>query len=239
MRGRVYVHSKWLVLLGATCALVGCQNFSNPFAGPPPAYKTQYGLTPSQRIDRLAALARQMGGTPPAEQRRMSASLTAELAKEQDPLVRRGLVRTLGAITTRDADATLQAALKDPSALVRMAACEAWGRRTGPAAVGALATMLHGDEEVDVRIAASRALGQIPSTEAARVLGTALDANDPAIQLSAMEALRRTTGREFGDDINNWHRYLAGRPTAPAKSGSPIQQASAVMASPPSAAVSR
>ena len=219
-----------LVLAMITWAVaVGCQQLSHPFGGPEPAYKSQYGLTPQQKIDRLATLASQLGGQTAQQQLQMSRDLTAALSEEADPLVRRALIRALGAITVPQAEATLQAALRDPSTLVRQAACEAWGRRQGPAAVQALAEVLKADEEVDVRLAASRALGQIGSPAATRVLGTALDANDPAIQLVAMQALRNATGRNLGDDVNQWYRYLAQQPAATMPSGPVIQQATALV----------
>ncbi len=103
--------------------------------------------------------------------------------------------------------------MDDPDRQVRVAACEAWGRHGGDAqAVALLAEAMRSDVEADVRLAAARALGETKNPAATAPLGEALNDPDPAMQYQAALALKKTTGKDFGDDIGRWQRYVRGEP---------------------------
>jgi HEAT repeat protein len=235
---RMPTTTRWLLGTIALTLLAGCQSFSNPFAGPPPQYKTSYGLTPRQKIQRLEQLAVELPRKSPQEQQQLTKELTATLAKEQDPLLRRSLVHAIGALTDPDSNPMLLAATNDPSPHVRVAACEAWARRSGEAATSALSSLLANDADTDVRLAAARALGQIRSPQAIQLLRSALDSNDPALQMTAMQSLRTLTGQGLGDNVNDWHKYLASRQQQvgrPSDSEHRVVEASALMPAVPAA----
>jgi HEAT repeat protein len=217
-----------------TCLVVagvgGCSGFSNPFTGPPPAYKTSYGLTPKEKIAQLAQLATELPSKSAPEQQQITQKLTVELAAEGDPLLRRSLVQAIGALNDSYSNPTLLAAANDASPLVRIAAAEAWSRRPGETATPALSKLLIDDNDQDVRLAAAKALGNVRSPQSLQLLSNALDDTNPALQLTVMESLRRVTGQELGNDVNTWFRYLAGQTNQPAAAASrPVVQASAIM----------
>jgi HEAT repeat protein len=91
---------------------------------------------------------------------------------------------------------------------VRVAACEAWSRRGGPEAVHALSKVLHGDTELDVRLAAARALGALRDRTAIPALGLALEDANPALQWRAIQSLKAVSGRDFGDNVPAWRQFV-------------------------------
>ena len=66
------------------------------------------------------------------------------------------------------------------------------------------------DTNVDVRIAATTALGRFQGPQAIQALGEALDDSDPAIQYLAMESLRQSTGEKLGNDVRQWKQLVQG-----------------------------
>lgn len=207
-----------LVALFATglVSLVGCMNgrtmeLRNPFESAPPAYKTQYGLAPAQKVDRLRVLTDQVARMDATQQSNVCQELITTLKKERDPILRRELVKALGAVPLPQAAEGLHFAAEDDYTQVRIAACEAWGRRNDPQASGALAAILAEDGDVDVRLAASEALARRPQGESIPHLAATLEDRDPAVQLATMEALRNATGADIRDDVNEWLAFLNAR----------------------------
>lgn len=200
-----------LLILTTGCIDLGKPKFENPFNNsPPPAYKTQYGLTPNQKVDRLRQLAVDCRSMSPDQQVATTRELITTLTNESNPILRRELVRTLGGMAVPDATEGLQLALDDENEQVRIAACEAWGRRSDAQAVDMLASVLSEEEDVDVRLAASQALARRSDQSAIMHAAATLEDRDPAIQLATMESLRAATGVSIGDNIDEWKTYLAG-----------------------------
>ena len=75
-------------------------------------------------------------------------------------------------------------------------------------AVKLLVELLRTDVNVDVRLAAAKALGETRSPAAVAPLGDALADTDPAMQYQAVLAVQQATGKDFGDDVGRWQRYL-------------------------------
>jgi HEAT repeat protein len=169
-------------------------------------------VTPRQRIAKLREEADLAASKSPAERKTVSDRLVAEIQKENDPLIRREIVRTLGKYPGPAADAIMKAALNDPDSQVRIAACESWGRPNDAEAIKLLAEALHSDVEFDVRMAAARALGETRNIAAKDALGEALADNDPAMQYQAVLSLKKATGKDLGEDIDAWQRYVRGEP---------------------------
>jgi HEAT repeat protein len=132
------------------------------------------------------------------------------LPKERDALIRVEVVRALQKYQTPTASAAIVSAMKDQETDVRVAACEALGRRGGPELVTVLVGALRGDVDVDVRLAAARALGQSHDPAAIQALGGALDDKDPAMQYRAVLSLKSATGKDFGNDVKRWQQYVKG-----------------------------
>jgi len=105
-------------------------------------------------------------------------NLAQRIQTEQDALVRKQIIRTLAAIPNETASAVLYTAIRDPDPEIREEVCRDWGTRAKAAAaarkgapappgsiedtaVRLLAEALSGDTNMDVRLAAARALGNI------------------------------------------------------------------------------
>jgi HEAT repeat protein len=166
--------------------------------------------TPQQRIEELKVLAK--SSSPPPE---TVAQLVKEIQTEQDPLVRMNIVRVLAKASEPSASAVLHAGLEDPDNGVRIACCEAWGKRSGPEAVAELSAVLRAESNIDVRMAAAKALGATGQATAVQPLAEVLADNDPAIQRRAIESLKSVSGKDFGYDVPAWRQYAAGEPVEP------------------------
>jgi HEAT repeat protein len=116
----------------------------------------------------------------------------------------------LAAYPTEAASKMLTAGLKDTDSDVRVACCQAWGKRKGHDATHLLSEILTSDTDIDVRLAAARALGETGDPAATAALGLALENPDPAMQYRAVQSLKKVSGRDYGDSIAVWREYLKG-----------------------------
>ena len=168
----------------------------------------QYGATLHTRLEQLAEVREESEDLEGSEQARIAANLTQALQDEQSPQYRSALVRTLGTLATPAALEGLRIAQRDPEPSVRVTACAAWGTRGGSEAVSALSDIIQHDDQLDVRIAAARELGNFKDQEAIPALGLALDSPDPALQHRAVQSLREVTGRDYGNSIPAWRQFV-------------------------------
>lgn len=206
----------WAILAAAIVA-IGCAdttlsrfNRHNPFRQDDWAAEEQFGTRPGQKVSELQVLADSGASLPPAEQTRYAQLIYAQYADEVDPQIRAAMLRAVSQLPTPEAAATLKAGQSDRDAFVRLAACESWQRRGGPEALEALATIVASDTSVDVRLAATRALGTFKDPAAIRALGVALEDNDPALQYRAMESLRLVSGKDYGGNVHAWREFAKG-----------------------------
>jgi len=174
--------------------------------------------SPTERIAKLRKLAAGAARADAEQQQQVSAQLARQFEVEEDPLIRMEIVRALGDYRTGEANALLRAALEDLDAEVRVAACEALGKREGSEPAVLLGRTLGGDVDVDVRLAAARALGQSKDPAAISALGEALNDKDPAMQVRAVKSLRQVTGKDFGNDVGRWRQYVQTGSPGPAES---------------------
>jgi hypothetical protein len=160
----------------------------------------KYGPISRQKIDYLRELRR----SPSDES---VAQIAQQIQQEKDPSVRLEMVRTLAQHSSPSARALVGAALKDTDADVRIVACEELGKVGGEDSARLLAEALASDTSVDVRIAATEALGEMRDPRAVPLIAVALEDQDPALQLRGMEAMRLASGKNLGNDVNQWRQY--------------------------------
>ncbi|HTU24432.1 MAG TPA: HEAT repeat domain-containing protein [Pirellulales bacterium] len=198
-----------LVLLSALgCSQRTRKGFSWPWT---PEVDDAVGITtPAQRLAAMQKQAENASKQTPEEQERITNDLAKQIQDEQDPMLRRNIVRTLGYYKTASATAVLQAAIADSDSTVRIAAAEAWGRRGDPESAERLASLLASDTNLDVRLAAVRAMGQARQIGSIQSLGEALSDADPAVQFCVISSLKQISGKDYGNDISLWRAYAKG-----------------------------
>lgn len=203
----------WLCGLAAVSA-AGCADLDIlpswiPFQGQ--ASDTLPGVkTPAERIAELRQLSANAASGSAEQKQQVAQQLVASIRTEKDPLLRVEIIRALGRYPGPQSDAVLKAAFSDADTHVRMAACEAWGKRGDGQAVGFLSETLRSDVDADVRLAAAKALGETKNRDSVPALGEALGDSDPAMQYRAMLSLERVTGKDLGNDVGRWQQYVKG-----------------------------
>jgi HEAT repeat protein len=205
-----------LLIVAGGCADLGEAPSWLPFQSEAPS--SLPGVpSPRERIAQLRELAARAASSDPGQRAAVAAELGRTISQEEDPLIRAEIVRALGDYPGPAADAALRPAVNDPDAEVRQAACEAWGKRGGAEAATVLAGVLGGDVNVDVRLAAARALGHVKDPQAVAALGEVLEDKDPAMQYRAVKSLRQITGEDFNNDVNRWRQYVQSGLPQPAQ----------------------
>jgi HEAT repeat protein len=212
-----------ILLCGLTAAAMsGCADLDIlpawvPFQGPAsdqiPGVKT-----PAERITEIRKLSEKAASNNAAEKQQIAQQLVGTIRTEKDPLIRLEIIRALGGYPGPDADAVLKAAMSDADVNVRVAACEAMGKRGDSQAVKLLSDALRTDVDADVRLAAAKALGESKNKEAVAALGEALNDSDPAMQYRAVLSLRQVTGKDLGNDVTRWQQYVKGELPEPTPS---------------------
>ena len=181
-----------------------------PFQGP--ASDTMPGVVPPR--ERIAAAARSYRRRPPvqapAERQQISEQLAAAIRTEKDPLIRLEIIRTLGHYPGPAADAILKAALSDPEARIRMAACEAWGKRNDAQAVDCWPRRCGATLMPTCGWPPPRPWARQRTPRPLPALGEALTDTDPAMQYRAVLSLRQATGKDLGESVERWQQYVKG-----------------------------
>jgi len=200
----------WIALCG------GCLNK----AGPEWAKKVAFWenddvdprgtVSPAKQMEELQALRKSLPTSGLDVQQAKAAELAQRYRNESDPILRGQIVRTIGLCGSPAAGETLRAAMFDSEPDVRILACTAWGDHGGPMAVPALSEALRKDKSKDVRMAAARALGRIGGPDVVAALAPALDDPDPALQYRAVQAMRASSGKDFGDEVGAWREFARG-----------------------------
>jgi HEAT repeat protein len=190
----------------------------------------RYGPFAFERIEQVKQFGEYAAKGGPEEKEKVAQRLAADIQREQDPLVRMQMVRTLAGIPNQTASGVLVAGMKDPDPEVRGAVCESWGKRLaaggklaappGDVAIASklLGDSLSGDTNIDVRLAAAQALGKVKDPRSVGSLAVALKDPDPALQFRAVASLKEVSGKDFGNDVSKWQQYattIAPPPEAP------------------------
>jgi HEAT repeat protein len=102
-----------------------------------------------------------------------------------------------------------------------MAAVFACGPPVHPEKAMILQEIIGSDADIDVRLAATRALQNFDGQAAIGALAIALDDPSPALQLRAAESLQVVTGEKHGTNIRAWQEYVRQSVRPDATSDSP------------------
>lgn len=214
------VHRVLLLLSGFLVAVAsGCADFDIlpswfPFQDPV-SDELPGVVAPSARIEQYRQFSGKAAHSGPEEKIRVAEQLASDIRTEKDPLIRLEMIRVLGEYPSSESDAILKAAMSDADTSVRVAACEAWGRRADSDAVAILAEAVRSDVDSDVRLAAAKALGATRNSAAVPILGEALGDQDPAMQYRAVLSLKQVTGKDLGNDVTRWQKFIQGEQPEP------------------------
>jgi len=207
-----------VVLFAAALLLPGCaKRFGGawPFGEDQTAELKKYGPVPVQRVTAMQERAKKMAKASPEEQEAFAAEMARQMPNETDFNVRMAVIKIMGQMNAPSAKAILYAGMKDPEAEIRATCCEAWGQHPSPVTTRMLAEVLSGDTDLDVRMAAAKALSSAHDKGAIAALGRALEDPDPGMKYCVFESLRKVTGKkDVGDDLDKW-REIAQRPDPP------------------------
>ncbi len=209
------------LLLGSLlcCVLCGCQD------GPMYALKTvnpyyvinewradeAIGVSDHVRRKQLAKLAETIHTLPAERQTFWAGQLTAMLENDPSPEMRRLAVRAARKLDSASALPMIEKGLDDESMKVRMEACRSLGSRSGEEEARLLAATVGTESNVDVKQAAIKALGNHKSQIAVDSLQIALSDRNPATRSLAVDSLRGSTGKNYGDDPKVWIAALEGK----------------------------
>lgn len=190
--------------------LTGCASWS-PWKRSEKAARDQekYGYTADTRIKKLAERSKVVKTEPAQSQLEFTQDMVRMMLEEHDPRVRSRILETAAGYDTAAATAICTGALQDPNEMVRIKACDVWGKRGGDEAVQLLATRFQTDSELDVRLRALKMLGELKDKQAIPVLTRALEDSDPAVQYRAVASLKQVSGRDLGNDVNVWREWAA------------------------------
>ena len=145
-----------------------------------------------------------------SEQDRKAAAIRLGEIVQRDPvlLLRLHAVRLLGQLNHPAAAEALKQAGTHPDSFIRIAAIDGWRAMPAELAVGPLQEIVGSDTDADVRLEATKALGQFRDPAASQALSLALTDSNPAIQLRATESLSQITGQDFGPNVSAWQSFL-------------------------------
>ena len=203
---RMWVSGLPLALL-VCVASSGCQ--TDPFGGTMAvplvsddrSHWEQYGPTTSDRLEQLD----QVVGSSTVGQQTVD-KLVQQIAVEPDPLVRKKLLAAISSQRSPLSEEVLKAGLSDESPDVRIACCELLAQRGGPQVATLLSGVLRSESDVDVRIAAAKALGSVSDSTSIQALHETMQDEDPALRRRAAESLAKITG----DQQIAWQNRPAG-----------------------------
>lgn len=166
----------------------------------------------STTVGRMSEVQRLADRLAEADSRNEAAATAGQLLnilkQEDESLIRTEVVRVLAATPTDASLDAMQIALQDKSPEIRVLACEGLAKSNSLESISILSDTLARDADLDVRIAAARALGQFQSATAVEALTRAINDPDPALQFVAVQSLRQSHSEDLGNNINSW-RQLA------------------------------
>lgn len=202
-------------LIAACCVFSGCAE--GPFwrAGKYSPWAQNHWAEEERVADTLFVRKRRMTesvqavvGAPVEDQQKVAKSLAEVLHRDPVLLLRLHAVKMLGELNCPAAVQALIDASHDHTSDIRIAAIQAWGKMPAESAIPHLQEMIGSDTDTDVRLAATRSLGNFSGQQAVAAVSLALDDRNPALQLRAAESLEKITGEQHGRDISAWQRYV-------------------------------
>lgn len=161
------------------------------------------------RKNRMETVVRNAVNGPINVQEDAAQALSDIVFRDKVLLMRLHAVRLLGQLkNSPSAVETLIKASKDNDRDIRLAAIESWKTLGSDTAVPQLQEIIGSDTDIDVRLAATEALGYFPGRASVSALSLSLNDRNPALQVRATESLRKVTGEPLGRNVVAWQQYV-------------------------------
>lgn len=218
-----------LAISFAFCGGLGCtqSQFANSDWLTPPWVRSEWEAE-AQVADSLFSRKAEMtqavaavSGSAVESQQQVANQLSEVILRDPILLLRLHALKLISTLDCPKTSETLNIATSDPSSDIRIAAVKALQQFPNSESVYQLQEIVANDSDDDVRLAAARALGNIPGQSSVRALGVALNDRNPALQITATEALMRVTGQpSIGRNVVAWQDYV--QQVAPAIESSTI-----------------
>ena len=173
-----------------------------------------YGKTDHERWQELLRLSDSIPELAESEQARWVEQFSDILENDDSAEMRRVVVLAAGRLDSAESLSLLESGLNDVSTKVRMEACRSLGHRDDEEAIRLLASTFGRESNQDVKNAAVIALASHTSEVAIDSLRLALTDRNPATRVLAVESLKQSTGKNYGDDPQEWIAALDGQPVA-------------------------
>ena len=154
---------------------------------------------------------------PANKQEFWAGQLDQLIESDESPEMRRLVVRAAGRLNNPSSIPLIEKGLDDSSVKVRMEACQALGRMQGDEVTRTLAATVGTETSEDVRHAAIEALANHKNQIAIDSLKVVLSDRNPATRDLAVQSLKGSTGKNYGDDPQVWIAALDGKPTPEAE----------------------
>lgn len=210
----------YLVFAGVMMgALTGCQDgplyalkHTNPyFTMRQWKQDEQIGVTDHRRREELISLVETMPTLPADRQQYWSSHLEQIFANDESAEMRRLAILAAGKSQAPGMIQMIEKGLEDENLKVRMESCRALGNRPDEQAARLLAATVGKSQDKDVRHAAIAALASHPGPIASDSLKLALQDRDPATQDLVIGSLRKSMGKDYGNDPETWIAALDGK----------------------------
>jgi HEAT repeat protein len=164
-------------------------------------------ITPGMRAASIREMGPRAREADREAQTRACEQLALQIRTEPDPIVRRAIQETAAEFDTPMASAMLLAGLQDEDRDVKVACCRLLGKRQDPKAVEPLSALVSTESDLDVRLAAVDALGAMKTKAGMAGLAAALKDRDPALQYAGVEAMKKVSDKDLGNDVQAWRSY--------------------------------
>jgi len=164
-------------------------------------------ITPGMRAASIREIGPRSKDSDSEAQTKACEQLALQIRTEPDPIVRRAIQETVADFKTPMASAMLIAGLSDEDRDVKVTCCRMLGERKEPKAIAPLGNLVAKDSDLDVRLAAVDALGAMKTKESIAGLAAALKDRDPAMQYAGVEAMKKVSDQDLGNDVQAWRQY--------------------------------
>ena len=171
-----------------------------------------YGTTDYDKWQELLDVSQSIGSLSASEQDRWVEQFAEILADDQSAEMRRLVLVAAGRLEGTESLELIETGLNDVSTKVRMEACRSLGIRGDKESLQLLATAFGTETNQDVKNAAVVALASFSDQVAIDSLRIALTDRNPATRSIAVQSLKASTGKNYGDQPSQWIAALDGQP---------------------------